>query len=55
MRYTTYENRNNPHIAIHFAHCRQLRKNGGVGRGKYKEHDTLQSANNYAETTGLLL
>ncbi len=51
--FTTYENRNNPHIAIHHSTCKQLRKRGGTGRGKYKEYETYQLARNYAETTNL--
>jgi hypothetical protein len=53
MRYTTYENRHNPHITIHVPNCSQLRKNGGEGIGEYKEHETLDSAHKYAQTTGL--
>jgi len=53
MEYTTYENRNNPHITIHEDNCSQIRKHGGVGRGEYKHHNNLQSARNYAESTGL--
>jgi hypothetical protein len=51
--YTTYENRNNPHITIHQEGCRQIRKNGGIGRGEYHDHETLIDATRYAESTGL--
>jgi len=53
MEYTTYENRNNPHITIHKNICNQIGKRGGVGRGIYKTHNALQSARKYAESTGL--
>jgi len=53
MGYTTYENLNNPHITIHKDGCNHLRKHGGVGRGLYKNHNTLKSARNYANSTGL--
>jgi hypothetical protein len=51
--YTTYENRNNPHVAIHREECNQLRKRGGVGRGEYKNHVNYDAARLYAESTGL--
>jgi len=53
MEYTTYENRNNPHITIHINICNQIAKRGGIGKGMYKKHDTLQLARKYAESTGL--
>jgi hypothetical protein len=53
MTFTTYENRNNPHIAIHHDQCNQIRKNGGIGRGEYREHETYDQARLYAESTGL--
>jgi hypothetical protein len=56
MSFTTYENRNNPHVAIHHDGCNQLRKRGGVhrvGQGKYEEHVTYAEARAYAETTDL--
>jgi len=56
MKFVTYENRRNPHVTIHLADCRQLRKNGGThkyGQGGYRDHETLADANNYADTTGL--
>jgi hypothetical protein len=53
MGYTTYENRNNPHIAIHLDGCNQIKKNGGIGRGTYHYHKTLVDAENYAKTTSL--
>jgi hypothetical protein len=56
MGFTTYENRNNPHAAIHRDTCNQLRKRGGVhtqGKGKYEEHDTYEAALAYAQQTGL--
>jgi len=55
MGYTTYENRNNPHVTIHKDGCNQIGKRGGVGRGMYKKHNTLQSAQEYAERTGLTI
>jgi|MDTC01.2.fsa_nt_gb hypothetical protein len=56
MGFTTYENRNNPHAAIHRDTCNQLRKRGGVhtqGQGKYEEHDTYEAALAHAQRTGL--
>jgi len=53
MEYITYENRHNPHIAIHKENCNHLRKHGGVGIGEYKDFDTLEAARRYAENTGL--
>ena len=53
MPYTTYENRNEPHIGVHVDICGHLRKHGGAGRGEYIEHKTLEEARNYAQTTGL--
>lgn len=53
MGYTTYENRNEPHIGIHVDICGHLRKHGGKGNGEYHEHKTLNAARNYAQTTGL--
>lgn len=53
MGYTTYENRNNPHITIHQDGCNQIAKNGGIGRGEYKHHTNLENARNYANGTGL--
>jgi hypothetical protein len=56
MQFTTYENRANPHVAIHRCICNQLRKRGGVHKneqGKYVEHATYAEARAYAEQTGL--
>ena len=56
MGFTTYENRANPHVAIHRDNCNQLRKRGGIhrhGQGEYKEHETLEAARAYADGTGL--
>lgn len=53
MAFTTYENRHNPHVAIHRQDCNQLRKRGGEGRGEYKDHDSMADAKAYASTTGL--
>jgi hypothetical protein len=53
MGYTTYENRNNPHITIHIDGCSQIGKNGAMGIGDYKHHNTLADAEAYAKTTGL--
>ena len=56
MGFTTYENVNNPHVAIHRNTCNQLRKRGGVhkyGQGKYVDHETYEAARAYAEQTGL--
>lgn len=55
MGFTTYENRNNPHVAIHHDTCTQLCKNGGKGRGEYKKHTTFDQAEAYAKQTGLKL
>lgn len=44
--FVTYENRNNPHVTIHRAHCGQVRKRGGVhsyGQGKYKDQAIMGS------------
>jgi hypothetical protein len=51
--YTTYENRKNPHIAIHRDGCAQIGKNGGVGEGEYHQYATLADAEAYANNTGL--
>jgi hypothetical protein len=54
--FTTYENRNNPHVTIHRADCGQIAKRGGVhkyGQGGYKSHGTLAQATDYAKATGL--
>jgi hypothetical protein len=53
IRYTTYENRSNPHITIHVYGCNQIAKNGGSGIGDYHHYNTLGEAEVYAETTGL--
>ena len=53
MNYVTYENRNNPHITIHRKGCNHIKKNGGIGRGRYEYHDTLESACDYASNTSL--
>lgn len=55
MGYTTYENRNNPHVTIHRDGCGQLGKNGGSGPpgSGYLSHGTLADARAYAATTGL--
>ena len=56
MPFTTYENRANPHVAIHKENCKQLRKRGGEhvnDQGKYEEHLTYKDALQYANSTGL--
>ncbi|OQY43585.1 MAG: hypothetical protein B6242_14380 [Anaerolineaceae bacterium 4572_78] len=53
MLFTTYENRNNPHITIHCSTCNQLRKQGGKGHGQYRKHACYNKARSYAETTDL--
>ena len=59
MAFTTYENRNNPHVAIHRDDCRHLRKHGGVPgaytKQKYIDHPTYAKARQYAIGTGLPL
>jgi hypothetical protein len=41
--YTTYENRNNPHITIHQEGYGQIRRNGGIGRGEHNEKSNIQN------------
>jgi hypothetical protein len=56
MPFTTYENRSNPHVAIHKENCNQLRKRGGEhvnDQGKYEEHLTYKDALQYANSTEL--
>lgn len=59
MAFTTYENRNNPHVAIHQDDCNHLRKHGGEpGENtdqKYTDHATYEQARQYAISTGLPL
>lgn len=54
--FVTYENRLDPHVAIHLSSCAQLRKRGGQHRhdqGRYVEHADYASAEAYAASTGL--
>ena len=53
IKFITYENRVNPHITIHKIGCKQIKKNGGEGRGEYNEFRTYTDADNYANTTNL--
>ena len=56
MGYTTYENVANPHVTIHTDGCSQIKKRGGkhkYGQGRYKFHDTFESATKYANGTNL--
>ena len=56
MLFMTYENRANPHVAIHKENCNQLKKHGGEhvnNQGQYKDHLTYQDALKYANSTGL--
>ncbi|MBU0936261.1 MAG: hypothetical protein KKI09_02920 [Spirochaetes bacterium] len=53
MVFTTYENKNNPHITIHKEGCSQIKKNGGTGIGEYKHHESLVHAREYAKKTGM--
>jgi hypothetical protein len=56
MPFTTYENRNNPHVAIHHDWCKQIAKRGGEhsdGKEHYENHETYEKAKKYAETTKL--
>ena len=53
MKYVTYENRNEPHVTIHKVGCNQIAKNGGEGRGKYSEFESLEDAEIYARSTNL--
>jgi len=56
MPFTTYENWDNPHVAIHRDNCKQIAKRGGIhtsGRGAYHRHQTYDEARGYAENTGL--
>ncbi len=56
MRFTTYENRANPHVTIHCDDCKQIKKRGGehkYGQGGYRHHATYREAREYAEKTGL--
>ena len=52
-KFVTYENRHNPHIAIHKNGCNQIEKNGGAGEGKYRGFSDYKDANDYARTTEL--
>lgn len=54
--FETYENRHNPHVAIHRSSCTQLRKRGGEHKyrqGSYKQHAAFVDAVTYATATGL--
>ena len=57
MGYETYENHNNPHVAIHKEGCSQLRKRGGEhqpsSKGEYHKFATIEEARAYAKSTGL--
>lgn len=53
MKYVTYENRNNPHVAIHKVGCNQIAKNGGVGKGTYACFENYTDARKFAEATNL--
>ena len=58
MTFTTYENKNNPHVTIHRDDCKQIRKRGGEHKyrqGRYANHVTYQQAHEYAVGTGLPL
>ncbi len=52
-KFVTYENRRNPHVAIHKNGCNQIEKNGGAGEGKYTGFSSFGDAYQYANTTGL--
>ena len=56
MPFVTYENRHNPHVAIHSNDCAQIRKHGGQhkhNQGHYADHATYTAAEAYAAGTGL--
>ena len=58
LTFTTYENRNNPHVTIHCEGCKQIAKHGGehkYGQGNYKNHSTYLEAESYAKGTNLPL
>lgn len=54
--FVTYKNTSNPHVTIHSSICNQIRKRGGIHKyknGEYKNHKTLNDAENYAKLTKL--
>ena len=54
--FTTYENRNNPHVEIHRDWCREIARCDGMHNwrlGEYKNHKTYVEARAYAETKPL--
>jgi hypothetical protein len=56
MSFITYENRHNPHVAIHRDSCNQIAKRGGEhsdGQVHYENHETYIKARKYAESKGL--
>jgi hypothetical protein len=56
MRFVTYTNRSNRHVAIHVAGCSQIRKRGGEHErddGEYHDHETYDQAKQYAQQTGV--
>jgi hypothetical protein len=56
MPFTTYWNRQNPHVSIHLSSCGQLRKRGGEhadGDEHYREHANLEDAKAYATSLSL--
>ncbi len=58
MSFVTYENTNNPHVAIHREDCSHINKHGGVhrdGKEHYHYHESYNEAVRYAETLKLEL
>jgi len=59
MGFTTYSNKNNPHVAIHCDDCNQIRKRGGHhsknAKGSYADHETYAAAKAFADSTNLPL
>ena len=56
MEYMTYWNSRNPHVMIHVAGCKQIKKRGGehkYAQGGYEEHATYADAKAHAKTTKL--
>lgn len=52
MKFITYEDRKNPHVAIHEEGCNQLEKRGGKhkdGKQHYEKHNTYKDAIKYAQ------
>lgn len=56
MGFITYKNIANPHVTIHRAGCKQIKKHEGqhqYGQGSYEHHEAYADAEAYAESTWL--